>query len=276
MGRIDRLDWTAGLSFICHGVRIGIRVNRPEILEAVTAVLPPGSYAVGTTDVDHLYSLRVTSHGRDGDVRGDHVLHAGPMLVTRTPKVSEALEQLESDLHLSVATRAPDRLFVHAGVVGWRGQAIVIPGRSFSGKSTLVAALLRAGAIYYSDEYAVLDAQGCVHPYLRPLTLRQGTDRPSLRLPAEALGGGVGTTALPVGLIAVSVYKEGARWRPRRLSPGRAMLELLAHTVPVRERPVAALATLSQAVASARAFGGVRGEAEPTARAILQQTEGGY
>jgi hypothetical protein len=42
---------------------------------------------------------------------------------------------------------------------------MVLPGKSFAGKTTLVAALVRAGAEYWSDEYAVLDANGDVHPY---------------------------------------------------------------------------------------------------------------
>jgi predicted ATPase len=44
-----------------------------------------------------------------------------------------------------VATEAPRRVFVHAGVVGWKGQAILVPGRSYSGKTTLIAALMKAG-----------------------------------------------------------------------------------------------------------------------------------
>jgi len=81
-------------------------------------------------------------------------------------------EAFETDLQLYVAEMAPRRLFVHAGVVGWRGQAIIIPGRTFTGKTTLVAALVKAGATYYSDEYAVLDVRGRVHPYARPLGIR--------------------------------------------------------------------------------------------------------
>jgi hypothetical protein len=36
----------------------------------------------------------------------------------------------------------------------------VLPGRSFAGKTTLVAALVQVGAEYWSDEYPVLDAEG--------------------------------------------------------------------------------------------------------------------
>ena len=51
-----------------------------------------------------------------------------------------------------------------AGVVGWENRAIVMPGASFAGKTTLVRAWLEAGATYYSDEFAVLDRAGRVHP----------------------------------------------------------------------------------------------------------------
>ena len=99
------------------------------------------------------------------------------------------LEALERDLQLYVAEQALRRVFVHAGVVGWRGRAIVIPGRTMSGKTTPVRALARAGATYYSDEYAVLDERGRVHPYLKPMSIQEnGGGRPKKILP-EALGG---------------------------------------------------------------------------------------
>ena len=41
MEKLDRLGWAAGLRFVSHGVRIGIRVNDPGALEQVGAHLPP-------------------------------------------------------------------------------------------------------------------------------------------------------------------------------------------------------------------------------------------
>src|SRR4051795_2847365 len=38
-----------------------------------------------------------------------------------------------------IPDRSPRRVFIHAGVVGWNGGAILIPGASFSGKTRLVA-----------------------------------------------------------------------------------------------------------------------------------------
>jgi hypothetical protein len=155
-------------------------------------------------------------------------------------------------------------------VVAWRGRAIVIPGRSFSGKSSLVAALVRAGATYYSDEYAVFDARGRVHPFPAPLSLRGADGERPTRHPPESLGRRPGTRPLPVGRVAVSPYRQGARWRPRRLTPGQGVLALLANTVPARERPAAALAALQRAVVAAPVLKGARGEASEVAGVLLE------
>lgn len=89
-------------------------------------------------------------------VRRLHLVYAGGARIARARELDEALRALESDLQLHVAVRSRRFVFVHAGVVGWRGRAILLPGRSHSGKSTLVAALLEEGAAYYSDEYALI------------------------------------------------------------------------------------------------------------------------
>jgi hypothetical protein len=74
---------------------------------------------------------------------------------------------------------------------------------------------------------------------------------------------------LPLGLVVVTRYRAGARWRPRRLSRGHAGIELLTHAVAARRRPAAALRVLTRALAGAAALGGPRGEAADTAAAVL-------
>ena len=260
------------MSFVAYGRSIGIRVNRPEILERLPDRLPPGWKPAPSPAVDYLYSLLVGGSDHRSKVHRFNLVYAGPARLVRTMHLDEALESLESDLQLYVAGVARARLFVHAGVVGWRGRAIVLPGRSGSGKTTLVAALVRAGATYYSDEYAVLDARGRVHPYPKPLSIRQENGGRPRKSPPEALGGLPGVEPLPVGLVAVTGYQPGARWRPRLLSPGQAILALLANTVPARRRPKAALATLQEVVSQAPALKGTRGEAEEMVQAILDKS----
>ena len=86
----------------------------------------------------------------------------------------------------------------------------------------------------------------------------------------EELGGRAGRKPIPVGLVVVSAYKAGARWRPRRLSPGQGGLALLAHTVSARRQPETVLATLQQVVSHATVLQGTRGEAKEMVHTVLQ------
>jgi hypothetical protein len=194
----------------------------------------------------------------------------------RTADLGQAYAVLESEIRQSVAAGAERRTFVHAGVVGWRGRAIVIPGRSRSGKTTLVAELVRAGAQYLSDEFAVLDGRGRVHPFAKPLSIRGpgGCDRHARSRRAEDLGGTCGTRSLPVGLVVLAEHRPGASWHPETLSSGRAVLEMLAHTVPARLRPEASLRSLERAVARATVLKGERGEASELAARLLAALDG--
>jgi hypothetical protein len=72
-----------------------------------------------------------------------------------------------------------------------------------------------------------------------------------------------------VGMIVVSQFQTGARWRPRKLSAGQGALEVLANTVPARTRPEESLSSIQQAVTKARIFKGRRGDAKETAELIL-------
>jgi hypothetical protein len=270
MQKIDRLGWAAGVSFVSYGRRIGVRTNDPAVLPRIESLLPPGWRRSPSSVVGRLYSVFVGGAGARAGVRRFHLAYANTFRMARTVDLDVALAAFESDMRLYIAERARRRVFVHAGVVAWRGRAIVIPGRSFSGKSRLVAALVRAGATYYSDEYAVFDDRGRVHPFPSPLSLRGEDGAPATRHAPESLGAAVGTAPLPVGLVAVSQYRSGARWRPRRLTPGQGVLALLANTVPARERPAAALVALQRALASAPVLKGPRGEASEVAGMLLE------
>jgi hypothetical protein len=271
MAKIDRLGWAASFSFMSYGVRVGIRVNKPEAIEAISEYLPPGWKQTRRELVERLYSFVVGGSGSRPGVRTFNVLYADAGRIARSLKFDEVLESFEDDLKLFVAEAARRRVFVHAGVVGWKGKAIVIPGRSFTGKTTLVAELVRQGATYYSDEYAVLDERGCVHPYLRPLSIRDEASGKVRRVKVESLGGKPGTKPLPIRLVLVSNYREGARWRPRKLSAGEGALEMMANTVPARTRPQAAFSAFREFVPHAQILKGVRGEAREMVDSILRE-----
>jgi hypothetical protein len=275
MKKLDRLGWAAGLSCISYGARIGIRVNTPSALEPLVERFPPGWKLAPSPVVDRLYSVIVGGSVAPHHVRRFNVLYGNIETLARSMELDQVFDSFESNLQLYVAETARRRVFVHAGVVGWGGQAIVIPGRSFSGKTTLVAELVRAGATYYSDEYAVLDGRGRVHPYPKPMSIRQPVTGKQKKHPPEALGGLSGAKPLPVGMVVMSEYRLGARWRPRLLSAGQGALALLSNAVSARRQPHVALATLKRVVSQAPVLKGVRGEAKEVVDSLLKGFRGG-
>jgi hypothetical protein len=233
--------------------------------------------------VDILYSLRLAAPSKRKGQRNYHLLYCGSALLARTLELPPLLTTLEQHAELLTAFRASDCLFVHAGVVGWHGpagrHAILIPGRSMTGKTTLVKSLVEAGATYYSDEFAVLDKEGLVHPYPRPLSLRGHNGQPGREVTAEALtavkglGGQTGVEPLPVGLVIVTEYQPEATWRPRQLTPGQAMLALMDNTVAARRNPAHSMPILKQVATNAITLKSKRGEAAAVAPALLTRLE---
>lgn len=267
------MGWAAGFSLKSYGVRIGIRSNDPVALDSAREHLPSEWQHLASPLVDRLYSIVIGSRAARG-VQRQNLLYGDDVQLASSPQRESIFEILESDLRLFVAELATDRVFVHAGVVGWNGQAIVIPGRSYSGKSTLVAELVRAGATYYSDEYAVLDSRGRVHPFAKPLELREEGEFTQTKITVAELGGRSGTKPLPVGVVLMTQFKRGARWRPRKLTAGRGVLEMLFNTVSARRSPERALATLQRVTDQADVLKGVRGDAGQVVDALLRRLEG--
>ena len=272
MQKLDDQNWAEQISIRSYGVRIGLRVNKLGALKELLPFLPPGWKSTRLLIADRTYSIIVGEEASRRGSRKSNFVYADGDLVARTPGLYQALDAFESDLQLFVAEMSPHRLFVHAGVVALRGKAVVIPGRSFSGKSTLTSELVKAGATYYSDEYAVLDANGYVHHYARPLSIREhGHLKKPKKCKVESFGGRAGSRPLPVGLVVVSKYKPGATWRPRELSAGEGALELIANTVSARREPEKVLSTLNQVVASAPVLKGFRGDASQVVDFIFER-----
>jgi hypothetical protein len=252
------------VNFEAFGVAVELSLGETGYEAEVEELLPPGWTPSEVGEPAGRFGLRRT--GTDSfEVR----VADEPWIENATRDV--ALGMLDAQIRLYIAANSRDWIFVHAGVVAWRDRALVVPGESFSGKTTLVVALVEAGASYFSDEYAVLDGEGRVHPYPRRLSIR-GTDGAATReRPVDQLRGVSAHTSAEVAAVAITRYRPGTQWEPRRLSAGEGVLALLANTVPAQERPSESLRALSRAVTGATVLEGDRGEAGPTAAALLTE-----
>jgi hypothetical protein len=270
MAQLDCLEWEAGLTFRAFGITMGIRVNDASVLLSIPPYLPYGWQSVRQGVVERLYSLRVEY--ASGAI-GSYALYRDEVECARSLDLEAVLESLEREIRWDLADSARGRIFVHAGAVGWRGQGIVLPGTSGVGKSTLVAKLVRAGARYYSDEYAVLDDRGRLHPFATQLHIREGGDQRQRRRSVESLGGRAGKRPLPVSLVVAAVYQPGGNSQLRRLTQAQGMLELMKN-LAVRPRPRETLEALEQLTSRAQILQGERGEVEDFARYLLGVLEG--
>jgi hypothetical protein len=247
----------------CFGVCFAFHSDCRQVLQRMIGLLTPGWRAGDFAKVSRRYSLIV-----DLTEQRQRLLVDSRQLAENVD-LDYLLDRLETDLQIHLGDNVADRVFIHAGVVGYGNRAVVIPGRSMSGKSSMVAAFLRAGASYYSDEFAICDGEGMIHPYPRLLSLRQAAGRPR-RVAPESLGAVYGHEPLRNSLILLTRYRPGFRWRPQTATPGQTVLELMKHCVAARRRPQAILAVLQQLVSNAVALRGSRGEAEELVDEVLR------
>jgi hypothetical protein len=74
-------------------------------------------------------------------------------------------------------------------------------------------------------------------------------------------------------MVVVTDYRASARWRPKPLSAGQAMLALLDNTPLARGRPELALPVLKAAAVDAVSLEGHRAEANDVAPLLLDRLE---
>ena len=225
------------------GVHLRVIVEAADLVPDVERALPPLAAPADGADVVVTFVLRPDEDDlcqlwRDGSSLGP------------ATGAEVAVCLLEDHLATALALTARGTVFVRAGVVQAGGRAIVLPGPSLSGRTTLVDALVREGAEFYSDTFAVVGEDGWVDAYR---AVPPGEPRPE---------------RLRIGLIAVAPYVPGASWAPEQGGPADGALALLAHAA-TSEDPGGLLKVLGAAAAEALTLRGERGEAADVAPALL-------
>jgi hypothetical protein len=267
MEKIDRLGWAAGLSFETFGLKIGIRGNDPSVVDALVARIPADWTPQESRVVDRLYSV-VTPTSRKRHGRDLCILYGNDARLARTERLQELLDAFESDLDLYVAANCHQPLFVHAGAIRWRQHVILLPGPSRSGKTSLVAEFLRAGASYYADDFVLIDRDGYIRTYQRPLSVRLESGGVQ-KLDPEDLGAAAAEPAT-ASFVLFTQYAHGISWRPEQVSHGQAVLRMLQNTPGARKRPGVAIEVLAHAIKNAETHVGFRGEKADTVERVMK------
>jgi hypothetical protein len=119
------------------------------------------TYAIVGTGPESDFSLRLSIGGAERSAsRFAHVI----------------LRQLFWELNRAVIRDTTDHLLVHASAAEWNGSTLIFPAPMESGKSTLIAGLVRAGFGYVTDEAVAIHPDTLVvAPFPRALSLDPGS-----------------------------------------------------------------------------------------------------
>lgn len=251
------------LCYHCFDTTIGIRAERNGLAAAVLGRLPPCWQAAAPDQtVDATIGLE-RRDAADAVARDTWLLSIDDRPILSSSDQSVMERALEDALHVAVAAHSQRFVFVRAGVVRHRDRAILLPGAPGTGTTALIEALIRSGAVYFSDAFAILDHDGGVHPYPVPLAARQPRDA-HLKPPPPAAG------PCDIGVIACLRYGGPRSWRVAEASPEDTARALVAHTLFAHQTPERTLRALSAAfTADAAAVSGERGEADEAAQHLL-------
>lgn len=207
--------------------------------------------------------------------------------------VGYVFDQLFWHINAEAVRQTGEYVLIHSGAVSTpAGQGVLIPGPSGTGKSSLVAGLVRGGFSYYSDEAAAIDPIGrLLHPYPKAITLKSTAvpdeypDLETLHIddrvgnrwyidPTSVRPDIIGSPC-PVGFIFVSRYSPGTSGSIEEVSAAEAA-STLGHSVMnigrYRSRVLPLLAGLAQ---QARCYSMVSGNLRDAVAMITEATESG-
>lgn len=246
------------------GVSARLAASGSELLQSALAGLPAGFRTSRSEGRGPWFRCRKKGTRLELLI-GPEVRFAGRSTIAFQIAVADALETFAS-------THSERFAFLHAGGVAIDGRAILLPGRSHAGKSTLVAAFLKRGAAYLSDDMVPIDWRLHAHPFPRPLGIRSLAGGMPKRTPVASLGALSADRSLPIALVWCGSYDPLAT-RPafKRRQGGEAFAELLAHAPGARIRPGVIVPILAKIAASVPVFRGVRGDADAMIDEILRR-----
>jgi hypothetical protein len=251
---------TADLRILSFQARV--RAERPEIVDRLVELYP------SDPTPDGAYSCEVVVDGT-----GTHEIFVDGHSIGCASSLDEAVARVEYLTNRAAAVALVDHILVHAGVVAVGNDAIVVPGPSGRGKSTLVAGLSLSGLSYASDELAVIDSDtGAVRPFAKAICLKEGGWRviaslfpevtPNLVAPGE---GGMTRYLTPprlcrpdapmrVRYVVLPMRRAGATASLAPIHRSEAIAELAEHALNLPRHGYRGVETLLELAAGAECY----------------------
>jgi hypothetical protein len=270
-----------------HGYRVlahTFRVDAPRDLAAfLRRFLAPfeAEIAAGASS----YRLR---HEPDAERPWVIDLDGAPLHRSRTS--SRILEFALWDISTKAIASDHGCLAVHAAAASRRGAGIVMPAPPESGKSTLVAGLIRAGCAYLTDEAALIDpATLLVQPFPRSLWLTRPSIRAVFQEGAEQLTWSTGRQfhvrpadlrpravgrPCPVRVVVAPSYRAGAETAIEPMGRAEAVVVLAENAFHLDRFGGEGIELLGRVAAGADCYRLVIGDLPSAVAAVLAVVDG--
>ena len=241
---------TTTLTLAFHGQRV--QLDLPTNLAAKVERLFPAALLSAAQAENHI-TVCEQAGGYSLQSRNGHSIEAVGSSEILIHLIEEVTKLLITELGSGVA--------LQGAAIGCGDLAILMPGLSGSGKSSLAAWLLSEGYDYLSDEIAVLTPTGAIIGLPRPLVIEPGAAgivqglvgfndsksvRAGMHLLKVPLETKIETGARKVGLIVFPNYQQGSETRIESLSPGETVLRLDACNLNARNLQDGGYASVSE------------------------------
>jgi hypothetical protein len=164
--------WVSDRNYRTLSYRFRVRSNLPRAARLLDRLLAPfrARDAAGGNGVP-TYSLVGTGEGRF-----PYALYLDDDCIQQVEYPASMVDYVLAHSTTRAIELAAGFVAVHAGAATWNGRGILLPAPPDSGKTTLVAGLVRAGFGYLSDETGLVDPEdGLLHPFPRPLAMDDGS-----------------------------------------------------------------------------------------------------
>jgi hypothetical protein len=259
-----------------------VRVPDAELAKHLTHLWRPLVREDGAAaDVAHRLTLSETATGYE--------VHLDAVRLLATPAKSIALQSLLWHANRQAIDHSRGSVLVHASAAAHAGTALVLPGPMGAGKSTLVAALVRAGLDYLTDEVVAVDpGSGLVRPYPKYLSLDPGFGAP---LPPTGVRAFLGDSTLVAAddlrpgaaarepaqprIVVIPRYEPGATANLEPLRPAAALAALAQHAFHIEADAARTLEVLGALVEQSRGYELVSGDVPGATRALLELVDAG-
>jgi hypothetical protein len=164
MDGLRRRNWLLDSRYRLLTYGFGVRSDLPAVARIVPQLL--GSFEWKGIE-GRTYSLL-----RDGEGENPFAVRTEEGDLFRTATSLGLIDEMLWHVNREAIAGADPYLAIHSAAAEREGSAVILPAAQDSGKSTLVAGLVRAGFHYLTDEAALIDGAAFeVEPYPKPLWL---------------------------------------------------------------------------------------------------------